>query len=339
MVLLELAKVLKGENKFNVSIINYQNRGPDLDKQLSNYNTINLFDKNLNEVNNVHDLINSIYLADPLSRFFINTLTLSSFTKILKQFDFSYITWAHELELSWAMIGIDNVKNQLRNSEMIIVDSDFLKEQILKLDIGKKIEYLENGISYKITTQGGDLRKAFGLSENDILITIAGSRSMRKGFDLFPYFVHRIVIDTRALRENIKIKIIWIGAIESYDLNFYVNKQLNELVSPNLEVVVLNSAVNYENYVNASNYFISLAREDSAPQTLFLAQNLNIANLSINTSRDSEHNVYDEIDLISKSISLIPFFEYNGGKAIGSFSTWNSFLKKLNFLIEKDSSE
>lgn len=329
IVLLDLAKVIKEQKFFNISIINVHRRGPDLDVVLKDFNYIDLYDKELNEIIDVHDFVKSIYLVDSQTKFFVNTITLNSFTMILKEFGFSFMTWAHELELSWAIIGIDNVKNQLSNSEKVVVDSNTLKEQITKLNISENVEFLENGISFRISTEGDDLRRAYGLSKRDILITIAGTRSIRKGFDLFPYLIRNINNFCLEQNEKRKIIVIWIGGIESYDLNFFITKQLNTVTSGNLEVKLLSNVINYENYVNASNYFISLAREDSSPQTLFLAQTLKIPTFTLSRINDQEADIYNEIELIAKQIVLSPVLDYASTKSIGYYNTWDSYYSKL----------
>jgi hypothetical protein len=334
IVLLDLAKVIKEQKFFNISIINVHRRGPDLDVVLKDFNFIDLYDKELNEIIDVHDFVKSIYLADSQTKFFVNTITLNSFTMILKEFGFSFMTWAHELELSWAIIGIDNVKNQLSNSEKVIVDSNTLKEQITKLNISKNVEFLENGISFRISTEGDDLRRAYGLSKRDILITIAGTRSIRKGFDLFPYLIRNINNFCLEQNEKRKIIVIWIGGIESYDLNFFITKQLNTVTSGNLEVKLLSNVINYENYVNASNYFISLAREDSSPQTLFLAQTLKIPTFTLSRINDQESDIYNEIELIAKQIVLSPVLDYASTKSIGYYNTWDSYYSKLVYSLK-----
>jgi hypothetical protein len=329
VVLLDLANAIKRKNNFNVSIINVRRRGPDLDGQLSKFNSIDLYDKNYVELFGIKDFVKSLYLTDSQATFIVNTITLNSFTTILKEAGFSFYTWVHELELSWSIIGVENVKTQLRNSKKIVVDSNRIKDQISKFDICQNVDYLENAISFRITTGAMELRKAYGLTGLDIAVTIAGSRSIRKGFDLLPYLLSKI--NEFSLEHGVerKIKVFWIGAIESYDLNFFITKQLFNETYKNLEVILLSNVVNYENYVNASNYFISLAREDSSPQTLFLAQNLNIPNFSLSTVKDSKLDIYGEIDLMAKSISQSLVSEFSSKTPIGVYNTWDIYYEKL----------
>ena len=240
VVLLDLANAIKRKNNFNVSIINVRRRGPDLDGQLSKFNSIDLYDKNYVELFGIKDFVKSLYLTDSQATFIVNTITLNSFTTILKEAGFSFYTWVHELELSWSIIGVENVKTQLRNSKKIVVDSNRIKDQISKFDICQNVDYLENAISFRITTGAMELRKAYGLTGLDIAVTIAGSRSIRKGFDLLPYLLSKI--NEFSLEHGVerKIKVFWIGAIESYDLNFFITKQLFNETYKNLEVILLN---------------------------------------------------------------------------------------------------
>ena len=333
IVLLDLAYEIKKQDFFNVSIINVRHRGPDLDEKLNNFNTISLYDKNFDEILNVNDFIKLLFNTDSKAIFLVNTITLNSFTSILMEYGFVFYTWAHELELSWSVIGIENVRSQLVNSKKIIVDSEEIKDLIVKHSISNEVEFLENGISFKVTTEGNNLRDAYGLSKSDILITIAGSRSIRKGFDLFPYFIHKIKDYSLGENKKRKILIIWIGSNENTDLNFYVTKQLSSLVNDKLDVILLSSVVNYENYVNASNYFVSLSREDSASQTFFLAETLNISRFSLSRDNQAVSDVYTEIDIIAKKIVCSPFSEYSSKVSIGAYSTWNNYYLKLSSII------
>jgi len=329
VVLLDLANAIKRKNNFNVSIINVKRRGPDLDGQLSKFNSIDLCDKNNVELFGIKDFVKSLYLTDSQATIIVNTITLNSFTTILKEAGFSFYTWVHELELSWSIIGVENVKTQLSNSKKIVVDSNRIKDQISKFDICKNVDYLENGISFRITSGAMELRKAYELTELDIAVTIAGSRSIRKGYDLLPYLMRKI--NEFSLENGLerKIKVFWIGELESYELNFFITKQLFNETYKNLEVILLSNVVNYENYVNASNYFISLAREDSAPQTLFLAQNLNIHNYSLSTVKDSKLDIYGEIDLMAKTIAQSLVSEFSSNTPIGVYNTWDIYYEKL----------
>jgi hypothetical protein len=328
--------VIKSDIGINVSIINIHYRGPELDNKLFGFNYINLYDNEYIPYFNIEEFVHSIQDIDPNAEFIINTLTLNSFSKILEKFDFVFYSWVHELEISWKIAGEEEVKNQLNLSNKIIVDSNEIRKHIVDYGILKETAYLENGISYVITTEANTLRRNFNVRKNDIFVTIAGSRSIRKGYDLFPYFILRLNEFTQNAQNDRKIVIFWIGAIENIDLNYYVTKQVSEIRSSNIDVRILHNVVNYENYINASDFFVSLAREDSAPQTLALARILGVSSFTLTDLNNSAKNYYDAIDQISKKIALTPYTENNGGHPIGNYNTWKNYWSELRLIIDKE---
>ena len=155
-------------------------------------------------------------------------------------------------------------------------------------------------------------------------------------FLLFPYFILRLNEFTQNAQNDRKIVIFWIGAIENIDLNYYVTKQVSEIRSSNIDVRILHNVVNYENYINASDFFVSLAREDSAPQTLALARILGVSSFTLTDLNNSAKNYYDAIDQISKKIALTPYTENNGGHPIGNYNTWKNYWSELRLIIDKE---
>jgi len=333
LVLLDLANAIKRDSFFNVSIINIMYRGPDLDDKLIDHNSITLYEEDFVEIIDVKKFVMLIKQTDPKSEFIINTLILNRFATILREYDFTYSTWAHELELSWEMSGLRNVKQQLYHSKIIFVDSKRLQNEITKFEDPTKVKFIENGISFKLSKDKRSVRISNKFLENDILITIAGIRSVRKGFDLFPYFIYRLKKHLCTNQLGVKVKVVWIGDFYDTELNYFVSKQLNNLVEDPFEIILLNNVDNFVDYINASDHFVSLSREDSAPQTLAVANYLGVPNSTLTEPDLPLVDVYDKIQVMVDKIVFDSDKKITQGLPVGYYDTWDAYWKVLKKII------
>lgn len=270
----------------------------------------------------------------------LNTLTMYDESKILFSNQIKFITWAHELRSSWDIIGIDRVSSQILKSELVVSDSQILIEQInLYFEIPIKCLFIENGFTGKIVNQPESIRKNLGVSESEILLTIPGTRQIRKGYDLFPEFVEIL----QKYKTTKIVKIIWIGDSNDIELDTYIKSELSYYLTSN-KVIILNNSPYYLDLLNASDAIVFLSREDSAPQVLTASKVLNIPSFSIQQLNSFEKSTANWRSAgLAKLTDEVGNFLYGFKKKqsinISEINTWPTFIREIECALQAETNK
>jgi glycosyltransferase involved in cell wall biosynthesis len=264
----------------------------------------------------------------------LNTLTLYDAAEILSKNEMKFITWAHELQSSWKIIGIDRVTSQILKSELIISDSQLLLQQItnfFKFPLNSL--FIENGFYGEVVNDRDNVRKELGISDDEILLVIPGTRQIRKGYDLFPDFVEALKIN---LISN-NVKIIWIGDSNDIELDVYIKSELSYYLKLG-NVLILDNSPHYLDLLNASDAMVLLSREDSSPQVLSAGKELGLPVFQIETLKSIDKNsIYwrsTEIEkLKSKIESYINNFKSRQSTIIGEINTWDRTIEDIKLAL------
>lgn len=332
-VALELIKSLKLERNqiFVISRLD----GP-LRTSFEEFSNLIIFDPNVDNFldflsfeNNISTFKNATVL--------LNTLTLSDYAKDLNFHSISYSSWAHELQSSWSIIGLEKIKYQIQFSQSIICDSLELKNQIQNnFPEHKNIFFVENGFSGIISSSACDVRKNIGVTANDFLIVIPATRQVRKGFDLLPHFVEELYFQSPSLN----IKVLWIGDVQSLELEVFVRSEIES--SPFAEhILFFPNSPYYLDILNASDIVLFLSREDSAPQVLLGAEKLGKATFLL--SKVSEKLNYSNCsrhlrihNLVLNIISYLTSEPRYSSKEPGEINTWNEVSADILKILKDD---
>jgi hypothetical protein len=338
IVLLDLAKSINLTNKYNCFFISLDS-GP-LANSIAKDFPLLVLRKGKNEwVNDFSTVIKKLSkeFNSTQIRFILNTVTLGGFGEILDAQSIKYLTWIHELPTSWNLIGLDNVERQLKFSSQIVADS----HEILKaIDIyfGSKIlsksSYISNGLNFEINNAPENIFSFLGLKDETFLITIMGTKQIRKGYDLLPLLIEALVQRFKPKNPDV-FKVIWAGKTVYPELDGFIIQDLTRL-NLNDYFLPLEDTELYPDILNASNVFLTLSREDSSSQVLQTARELGVFTFVLgsfnSTTKISEYfseladKIYESYLSSNKRLSQINYPFYH--------NSWNEIALEFIDVIE-----
>jgi glycosyltransferase involved in cell wall biosynthesis len=307
-------------------------REDSLASEFSQHSQLYLYNDDLNQL--------SIFIADNKKIFqtanvILNTLTLFDVAKILYSNDVKFLTWGHELRSSWDIIGIERVSWQLLNSELTFVDSSTLKEQITEYFENEiNCIFIENGFYGRITHSSQAIREKLSIADDEILLTIPGTRQIRKGFDLLPKLAELIL----GSGDRNNIKVIWIGDSFDAELDVYIKSELFGYIDSK-RLQILNGSPHYLDLINASDGIISLSREDSSPQVLTAAKELglHIFKLDPLISSSKKNLTWRTVAIDKLSVDINIFkndFVKKKSNNMHEINTWPKFVKNYESVLK-----
>jgi hypothetical protein len=206
-------------------------------------------------------------------RYVLNTVALSFVATKLSSKGLKFFSWIHELPVSWNILGIENVKNQVILSEFNFVDSTLISESLLATfpQLENKVAFVNNAIDLNFDIIDPlTVRQKLGIPENFIQISILGTRQPRKGFDFLPFLVNEL---SKRGYNNGEFCVVWIGLPIYLEFELFIIDELKKLQLEN-SYRLLPASEKFPSIINASNLILSLSREDSNPQVLTYAEHL-----------------------------------------------------------------
>jgi len=331
VVLLELAKQLKKDHE----VLFFLNKdGPMTEDYMRISNTKVLKNETLtiDEQNNFKDFLSNLNQNNVKYKIILNTVAQNFWVDFLIKNKINYITWIHELNTSWNFWPT-TFENQINYSETIIADSQLIKYQI-EQRFGDKlnIHFVKNGDSINIKQSPEEIRSFLSI-EDKKLILLAGTRSIRKGFDLLP----KLGVELNK-HKNLKnnYKVLWIGSSMNPELDMFVLDDIERFgLSENIEI--MDTVNNYADYLNSCDIFIHLAREDSAPQVVENAIRLDKPIVMFEGIGGRKLDDSDDKVKVSKYLDLEDFISKlneisnKERKALlpGNYSSWPEQAKKI----------
>jgi len=324
VVLLELARQLAKKH----GLLIFLNKGGLLqDEYITNFPTKILTNNELNqdEQKDFLEFLGNLSKKEIDYSIILNTVAQNFWVDFLINCNINYSTWIHELSTSWNFWP-ETFDKQIANSKKIIADSKVIKNQLLsKFGTGLNVDYIKNGDSFEIKSSPEEVRSFLNMGEEP-LIVLAGTRSIRKGFDLLPKLGKTIKHRNHLMNG---FKILWIGESMNPELDMFVNDDINRL---NLEefIEIMGTTNTYADYINACDVFVHLSREDSAPQVLELAKQLAkpivlFEGVGGRTIQDQETSLrvskFLEMDNLAEEIESVIGYPFNF-KKVGIYSNW-----------------
>ena len=164
-------------------------------------------------------------------------------------------------------LGIDKFNKYLKYNPKFIACSNFVKDNLVNnFNINaEKIEVIHDYVPVEklienITKTRAEIRQELNLSEDTFVIASCGTLDWRKGADLL---VALVVL----LKEKLPAKkfvYLWIGAfpneLSEFEMDFTIKKAgLEE------NIMLIGHQTNPVNYLNASDIFVLLSKEDPFP--------------------------------------------------------------------------
>ena len=268
VVLLELARQLAKKH----GLLIFLNKGGLLEEEyITNFPTKILTNNELNqdEQKDFLEFLGNLSKKEIDYSIILNTVAQNFWVNFLINYNINFSTWIHELSTSWNFWP-ETFDKQIANSKKIIADSKIIKNQLLSnFGAGLNVDYIKNGDSFEIKSSPEEVRSFLNMGEEP-LIVLAGTRSIRKGFDLLPKLGKTLKQRNHLMNG---FKILWIGESMNPEIDMFINDDINRL---NLEefIEIMGTTNTYADYINACDVFVHLSREDSAPQVLELAKQL-----------------------------------------------------------------
>jgi len=324
VVLMELARQLAKKN----GVLVFLNKGGLLEKEyISNFSTKILTNSELSrdEQKDFLEFMNELSKKEINFTLLLNTVAQNFWVDFLINNGINYSTWIHELNTSWNFWP-DTFDKQIVNSKKIIADSEIIKIQLqTKFGSDLNVDYIKNGDSFEIKSSLEELKSYLHIGKEK-LIVLAGTRSIRKGFDLLPN-LGKILKQRNQIVDGFKI--LWIGESMHPELDMFINDDIKRLKLGN-NIEIMSTTNNYADYVNACDVFVHLSREDSAPQVLELAKQLGkpialFEGIGGRTLQDQETSLrvskFLDLDNLANEIEGVINHPLKY-KEVGSYSSW-----------------
>lgn len=324
VVLLELARQLAKKH----GLLIFLNKGGLLEEEyITNFPTKILTNNELNqdEQKVFLEFLGKLSKKEIDYSIILNTVAQNFWVNFLINYNINFSTWIHELSTSWNFWP-ETFDKQIANSKKIIADSKIIKNQLLsKFGAGLNVDYIKNGDSFEIKSSPEEVRSFLNMGEEP-LIVLAGTRSIRKGFDLLPKLGKTLKQRNHLMNG---FKILWIGESTNPEIDMFIKDDINRL---NLEefIEIMGTTNTYADYINACDVFVHLSREDSAPQVLELAKQLAkpivlFEGVGGRTIEDQETSLrvskFLEMDNLAEEIESVIGYPFKF-KKVGIYSNW-----------------
>ncbi|MNJ91743.1 Alpha-galactosylglucosyldiacylglycerol synthase [compost metagenome] len=194
---------------------------------------------------------------------YVNTIVNPEIYEIAADLGVKVITHVHELPLAYGFVSYKEMERILNVSDLIIGCSKAVCDKIEGM--GKKNVRLFYGFvdqaKIRVTKDSGQLKKGLGFEENDFIWAVSGKTTFIKGIDFLIPLLERLPAN---------VKILWIGGEENTGLYYYVKKTIEERFSGKV-LFIGEQKDDYYNYLNCSDAFLLLSREDSFPLVMLEA--------------------------------------------------------------------
>ena len=338
VVLLEFAKQIKKEHE----VLFFLNKGgPMVDDYLkiSKTKVLKNEELDLNEQNHFKEFLSFLDEKHIKYTILLNTVAQNFWVEFLDKNKISFSTWIHELNTSWSFWP-KTFTRQIETSRSIITDSQLIKNQ-LEFKFGSKpnVKFVKNGDTFEIKSESKEI-KNFLFIEKQKLILLAGTRSIRKGFDLLPKLGYEID-KSQMFKQGYKI--LWIGGSMNPELDMFVVDDIERLgLSGKIEI--MDTVNNYVDYVNACDIFIHLSREDSAPQVIETAIRLEkpivmfegIGGLKVSDSNlRIKVSKYLDFENVIQNIRQVSNFK-SKSIGLGIYTSWPEQSKQILYYLDAD---
>ena len=279
-VLLQLGKQIKKMKLGDVAFVSH--RGIEM---LESFNSVSpsivIGDDSGSLIVDLDKLIDQIESRFSNVRYVLNTVAMSFVATKLSSKGLKFFSWIHELPVSWNILGIENVKNQVLLSEFNFVDSALIAESLKATfpQVEHKLAFVNNALdlNFEIIDQS-IVKQKLSVPENFILISILGTRQPRKGFDFLPFLINEL---SKRGYNNGEFCVVWVGLPIYLESELFIIDELKKLQLEN-NYRMFPASEEFQSIINASNLILSLSREDSNPQVLTFAEYLGKPILKLN---------------------------------------------------------
>jgi glycosyltransferase involved in cell wall biosynthesis len=271
----------------------------------------------------------------------LNTVAQNFWIDFLISNEIEFSTWIHELSTSWNFWP-ETFKRQIENSRSIIADSEIIRKQLQsRFGLELNVNFIRNGQFFEIKSNPKEVKSFLGMKSQK-LIVIAGTRSIRKGFDLLPRFVFEL--EKKQIFDE-GFKVLWLGESMNPELDMFVISDI-EKFGVRDKIEIMGTVNNYADFINACDIFVHLAREDSAPQVIDTAQEMGkpivlfegISGKSVDESKTG-FKVVKYLDLFELINGIREANGLNGSYLeIGSYSTWPVQADRIRNIMDGDTS-
>lgn len=194
---------------------------------------------------------------------YINTIVNPEFYTIARKVGVKIITHFHELPMAYTFIRGKEMDEIINKSDEIVGCSKIVCEKVKEM--GHKNVHLLYGFidsnKIKINREKLDIRNKLGIDNNEFVWAISGKTTLTKGVDAVIPVLERLPSN---------FKLLWIGGEEDDGLLFYVKKVVERRFS-NRVLFIGAQNEDYYDYLNCSDAFLLLSREDSFPLVMLEA--------------------------------------------------------------------
>ena len=216
--------------------------------------------------NPFYSAIKKIQAIEKADIWYFNTITMPEVYYLAKQLGVKIVTHFHELPQSFMILGKDEFKMIVEDSNLLIGCAKVVCQSIKDAG-GKNIRLLYETIDTSKVISYSDrctiLKKQLGIHDGDTIWVMSGTTDARKGFDFLPKIAKRL--------DNPNHHLIWLGKSIDNGLSYYVEQKCK---NPNFstKIHLLGSQKeDYYNYLSLANAFLLLSREDPFPLVMLEA--------------------------------------------------------------------
>lgn len=195
-------------------------------------------------------------------KWYLNTLTMPRFARLAKSLNIPYYVHVHELVSVYDEIVYDDFKFQFDNAEKIICCSAIVEKRIQQMGYKNTVllhEFIDTD-KVLISQKPQDLRKKLNIPQDANIWMMSGSMNLRKGYDLALDLLANLPANTYLL---------WLGNTKKTGVLHYI-EQRKKIEKLNF-IELGEQSKEYYDYLNLTDGFVLLAREDPFPLVMIEA--------------------------------------------------------------------
>ena len=210
--------------------------------------------------------IEKIQIIEKADIWYFNTITMPEVYNLAKLLGVKIVTHFHELPQSFTILGKDDLKTIIEDSNLLIGCAKVVCEAI-NAGGGKNTKLLYSTIDTSKVISNSErctiLKKQLGINDGDTIWAMSGTNDVRKGFDFLPEIASKL--------NNPNHHLIWLGKSIDDGLSYYIEQKCKNSIFSTKIHILGSQKEDYYNYLSLASAFLLLSREDPFPLVMLEA--------------------------------------------------------------------
>jgi len=263
-----------------------------------------------------HRAIKKISKAFKADLWYVNTVMLTDVVKIGKELNIPVIAHIHELSAMYSQVSSPDFETVIKDATMHIGCSDTVCRCLLESGsnhVKRLYPFVDLNEIKPDPEKVRQIRKAWGVKENDFVWVMSGTTSDRKGFDLLPDIALQ-------LPEGANIHLVWVGNLGNDGLVYWTKKRCEKIKNVKIHFAGAQKE-DYASYLDAADGFMLTSRQEPFGMVLVEAAWLGKPIVSFASGGPTEF-ITPDLGTVIPNLDIAKFVE--------SMISWNTKLSTFN---------